>query len=93
MEEADLWIGLSDAGNGLEDFVRKNFNRPDLVMILDFYHPAGRLEELAKCWYEGDEAKAKERAGQWCGVLKRQGGEKLLEHLRALSLPGARRPR
>ncbi len=88
MEEADLWVGLSDAGNGLEDFVRKNFNRPDLVIILDFYHPAGRLEELAKCWHEGDEAKAKERAGQWCALLKRHGGAKLLEHLRALPPPG-----
>ena len=87
MGEAELWVGLSDAGNGLEDFMRKNFNRPDLVIILDFYHPAGRLEELAKCWHEGDEAEARERAGQWCAVLKRQGGEKLLEHLRALPPP------
>jgi hypothetical protein len=93
MEEADLWVGLSDAGNGLEDFVRKNFNRPDLVVILDFYHPAGRLEELAKCWHEGDQEKAQERAGHWCGVLKRQGGAKLLEQLRALPPPGRKAAR
>ena len=42
-EEADLWVGLSDAGNGLEDFVRQNFNRPDLVIVPDFYHPAGAV--------------------------------------------------
>ena len=66
MGEAELWVGLSDAGNGLEDFMRKNFNRPDLVIILDFYHPAGRLEELAKCWHEGDEAEA--RSGRGSGA-------------------------
>ena len=25
MDQAEVWIGLSDGGNGLEEFVRKNF--------------------------------------------------------------------
>jgi hypothetical protein len=58
MGGAELWVGLSDAGNGLEDFIRRNFSRSDRVIVPDFHHPAGRLEELAKCWREEDEAKA-----------------------------------
>jgi hypothetical protein len=40
MEQAELWVALTDGGTGLESFVQKNFNRPDLVVILDFYHAA-----------------------------------------------------
>jgi len=47
MEAAQLWIALSDGGNGLEEFLRGNFNRADLVVILDFWHAAGYLEKLA----------------------------------------------
>lgn len=87
MERAELWLGLSDAGSGLEDFLRKNFNRADMLVILDFYHPASRLEELAKLWHEGDEKRAKEAATQWCKALKHQGPEKLLELLRSQPPP------
>jgi hypothetical protein len=87
MEKADLWLGLSDGGNGLEDFLRTNFNRPNLVVILDFYHPASRLEELTKLWYPGEEEKAKALAEQWCVVLKKEGGEAMLQRLRALPPP------
>ena len=48
MEWADLWIALTDGGNGLEDFLRENFGRPDLVVILDFWHVAEYLADLAK---------------------------------------------
>lgn len=87
MERAEVWVGISDGGAGLEDFLRTNFNRPDMTVILDFYHPASRLEELAKLYYESDEQKAKETATQWCKVLKHQGGEKLLQLLQALPPP------
>jgi len=87
MERAAVWIGLSDGGAGLEDFLRSHFNRPDLVVILDFYHPASRLEELAKLWQEGDAAKGQQVAEQWCQQLKHQGGPALLEQLRALPPP------
>jgi hypothetical protein len=90
MERAAVWIGLSDGGAGLEDFLRTNFNRAEVVVILDFYHPASRLEELAKWWHEGDAAKAKHEAQQWCQQLKHEGGPALLERLR--SLPPPKRP-
>ena len=48
MEAADLWLALTDGGNGLEDFTRQNFNRPDLVVILDFYHAASYLSRPAE---------------------------------------------
>ena len=46
MDAAELWIALTDGGNGLENFVDVNF--PGAVKILDFQHPAGRLSLLAK---------------------------------------------
>jgi len=87
MEEAEVWIGLSDAGNGLDDFLQNNFNRPSLVLILDFYHPASRLEELARLYHPRQKEQAERQAQQWCHVLKHEGGEKLLACLHALAAP------
>ena len=47
MDRADRWIGLSDGGNGLEDRLRENFPRVE-VIILDFFHPAEKLTGLAR---------------------------------------------
>jgi hypothetical protein len=87
MEAAEVWIGLCDGGSGLENFLQSHFNRADLQLILDFHHPAGRLEELAKLWHEGDEERAKQQAEGWCKTLKHAGGETLLAQLRALPPP------
>jgi hypothetical protein len=92
MEQADLWIALSDAGNGLEEFLRRNFNRQDLVVILDFYHPAGYLERLARALYPQDEAAAVQQAERWCRLLKEEGGAATLGVLRAWDWP-TRKPR
>ena len=54
MEQAEVWVALTDGGSGLEDFAQKNFNRPDLVLILDFYHAASYLEKLAKALHPQD---------------------------------------
>lgn len=87
MEHAQVWVGICDGGSGLEGFLRENFNRADLVLILDFYHPASRLEELAKLWHEGDETQAARAAQGWCERLKREGGEALLAALRSQPPP------
>ena len=87
MEQAQQWIALSDAGNGLEDFLRRNFNRPDLVVILDFYHPAGYLEKLALAWHAGQPEPAQALAQQWCHLLKHQGGAAMLAVLQGLRVP------
>jgi hypothetical protein len=87
MELADLWIALSDAGSGLENCLRQNFNRPDLVVILDFYHPTGYLEKLAIAWHPQDVAQKETLLQQWCHQLKHQGGAALLAALRGLEVP------
>src|SRR5262249_47843364 len=74
MEAAELWVALTDGGSGLEGFARQNFNRADLVLILDFYHAASYLEKLAKALHPADEAQAAAQAEQWCRLLKEEGG-------------------
>jgi hypothetical protein len=87
MERAEQWIGLGDGGNGLEDFQRENFNRANLVLILDFHHPAEDLEELARLLHPGEQEVAKKQAEQWCHTMKHRGGKAILEELRALPVP------
>jgi hypothetical protein len=82
MERAQVWIALTDGGNGLEQFAQSNFNRADLVVILDYYHPASYLEKLAKLLHASAEDKAKEQAEAWCRLLKEEGGATTLAVLR-----------
>jgi hypothetical protein len=91
MEAADLWVALTDGGNGLEGFARQNFNRPDLVLILDFYHAASYLEALARALHPADEDAAVAQAEQWCRLLKEEGGATTLAVLREWPWP-ARQP-
>jgi hypothetical protein len=83
MERADLWIGLTDGGNGLENFVEVNFPR-DLVLILDFWHAAEYLADLAKLWYPAEE-EAERVFAEWSHTLKHEGGRRMLNLLHALA--------
>jgi hypothetical protein len=87
MEQAEVWVALTDGGSGLEDFVQKNFNREDLVLILDFYHAASYLEKLAKALHPQDEGASVRQAEQWCSLLKAEGGALMLEVLRLWDWP------
>lgn len=87
MEQAEVWIALTDGGNGLEAFMQQNFNRADLVLILDFYHAASYLEKLAKALHPQDEAASQRQAEQWCSLLKAEGGALMLEVLRQWDWP------
>lgn len=89
MDRAEVWIGLTDGGNGLEEFVRRNFPR-DPVLILDFWHASEYLTELGQLLYPGDEAERRRVVGQWCRTLRQEGGARILEILRAL--PASRKP-
>jgi len=82
MDQADLWLGLTDGGNGLEERLEENFPRV-AVVILDFFHPAERLTGLARLLHPKDEAAAEEQARQWCRLLKEEGGALLAAVLRA----------
>jgi hypothetical protein len=90
MEQADVWIALTDGGNGLEAFCQQNFNRPDLVVILDFYHAAEYLKTLARTLHPQQEDRAKEQGEQWCRLLKAEGGAATLAVLRAWAWPARR---
>ena len=87
MEDAEVWVALTDGGNGLEDFCQKSFNRPDLVLILDFYHAASYLESLAKALFPQAEEEAKTQAERWCQLLKAEGGATMLAVLENTEWP------
>lgn len=87
MEKAEVWVGLTDGGSGLAEFLQMNFNRPDLVLILDFWHAASYLEKLARALHPQDEASAVEQAKQWCSLLKAEGGATTLSVLRNWEWP------
>jgi hypothetical protein len=81
-DEAEQQIALSDGGNGLEEFFRKNFPRAE--RILDFWHAAEHLTELGLMFYPDDEALRKERVAAWCHQLKHEGGASVLAMLKQL---------
>ena len=83
MDRAERRVALSDGGAGLEGWLRANFGRVDAV-ILDFFHAAEYLGELARALYPGDEAARSDWLGEWCRRLKHEGGSAVLEGLRAL---------
>jgi hypothetical protein len=89
MDRADRWIGLSDGGNGLEDRLRENFPRVEVV-ILDFFHPAEKLTGLARLLHPEDEGRAEDQARQWRCLLKEEGGAVLAAVLSEWEWP--RRP-
>lgn len=90
MERAELWVALTDGGSGLEQFCQRNFNRPDLVVILDFYHAAEYLKALARALHPLEQDTAKEQGEQWCRLLKAEGGAATLAVLREWAWPARR---
>ncbi len=86
MNRAEQWIGLTDGGNGLEDFVVKNFPR-DIVLILDFWHAADYLTELGKLLEPQDEAARQAQVQRWCHLMKHEGGTAIIAELDRLPLP------
>jgi hypothetical protein len=87
MDRADRWIGLSDGGNGLEDRLRENFPRVE-VIILDFFHPAEKLSVLARLLHPQDEDQSEAQAQQWCHGLRDEGGAVMAAVLREWDWPG-----
>lgn len=83
MDRAERWIALSDGGNGLEDFLRSNFGRVDEV-ILDFWHAAEYLGDLAKALHPAEQEAAEQWRQHWCHRLKHEGGAVVLEALQSL---------
>jgi hypothetical protein len=86
MDRAEQWVALTDGGNGLDDFMDVQF--PRAVRILDFYHAAEHLGDLAKAYCGGDVGAAEALAGQWSHRMKHEGGAAILATLEALDVRG-----
>jgi hypothetical protein len=82
---AGQWVALTDGGAGLEDFLRVNF--PLAECVLDFYHAAEHLNELAQ-GLNGPGDAAAEAARGWCHALKHDGGAAVLTILEGIDLRG-----
>jgi hypothetical protein len=67
--------------------VRTHFPRGEGV-ILDFYHAAEYLSDLAKAWCGADTQTAETLGQQWCHQLTHKGGPAVLATLRGLDLRG-----
>jgi hypothetical protein len=80
LNEVEQWIALTDAGNGLENFMDVNF--PRAVKIVDFRHVTEYLSALSKLLSEGEAAA--DLLDGWCHRLKHAGGSKVLEELQGL---------
>ncbi len=87
MDRAERWVGLSDAGAGVEDWLRVNFGRVDAV-ILDFYHAAEHLGDLGRALHPADEATREDWMATWSHRLKHEGGQAVLKELRAMAADG-----
>jgi hypothetical protein len=86
MDRAEQWVALTDGGNGLDDFMDVHFARA--VRVLDFYHAAEHLGDLAKAYLGGPSEAAEELAGRWSHRMKHEGGAAILATLEALDLEG-----
>jgi hypothetical protein len=79
-------IAVTDGGNGLEEALQRHLAE-DLTTILDWYHAAEHLCDFAKVWHAHDDEARSQWQHEAKGILYEQGGEALLEYLRAIELP------
>ena len=87
---ADVVIGLTDGGNGLESCLLDVLGGTarDIEFILDFYHASEHLLEFAKVLWR-DDASRQQQTAAWCHTLKHKGGEILLGGLETRDMTGA----
>jgi hypothetical protein len=85
MDRAEHWVGLSDGGQGIETFFEVHF--PRATLILDFYHAAGHLGDLAKAWSD-ETTSATSLLDAWRHQMKTEGGAAVLGTLEALDRSG-----
>jgi hypothetical protein len=87
MNQAERWVALSDGGSGVEDFLGVNFGRL-VAIILDFWHAAEYLGEMARALYPSLEEAREAWLALWCHRLKWEGGPKVLKALKELDKSG-----
>lgn len=88
--QADLVIALTDGGNGLENCLIDVLGgvAHEIVLILDFWHAADRLQNFANLFL-ADDAQRKKQMTAWCHRLKHAGGQAVLKTLESLNLARA----
>jgi len=57
------------------------------VLILDFWHAADHLTQLAKLLHPNDEEQRQALVAKWCHLMKHEGGQRIVDELRAYPLP------
>ncbi|WP_197443025.1 ISKra4 family transposase [Lignipirellula cremea] len=83
-DKAEVQIALSDGGNGMEQFLRRNF--PLATIIIDFWHVKEYLVELAKALF-ADEHERQSWMDRHAPMLKHEGGPAVLAQLKEID-PG-----
>ena len=86
MDQADVWIALSDGGSGLESLLTAYFPRVAAV-ILDFWHAAEYLGKLAKALHPKDEPKSEAQFKEWRRILREEGGTTTIAVLEQFDWP------
>jgi len=83
--QAEVQIALSDGAPCLEKFFKTYF--PKAVLVLDFFHAAEHLAELARTLHPQEEV-CQQTLGRWCSMMKQQGGHAVLAELEQLDQTG-----
>jgi hypothetical protein len=87
LHQADRVVAISDAGNGLEEALKRHF-WDDLLCILDWYHASQHLHDYAKVLHPHDAGACAVWVKQAKELLYEQGGTALLAYLRQQVVPG-----
>lgn len=85
-DELGQQLGISDAGSGLEDFLRANF--PLAERMLDFYHASEHVGPVAQALHPGDQVSIESQTKTWCHTLKHEGGPALRKVFEQLDTTG-----
>ena len=80
-QQAEQQVALSDGAVCLEKFLKTYF--PKAVLILDFFHAAEHLAELARTLYPREED-YRQAWSRWRLMMKEQGGRAVLAELERL---------
>ena len=87
--QAETQIALSDGAPCLEKFLQTYF--PKAVLILDFFHAAEYLAELARVLHPQEDA-CQQVYGAWRQKMKQEGGSAVLAELDRLDQSGWSQP-
>lgn len=76
-ERADQVVALTDAGQGLERVLKQSFGG-NVVSIVDYWHAAERLHQVADVWHGVGSGAAQDWSHAAKSVLRLHGGKALL---------------